>query len=57
MCFLDALKKQIKLTHPESSDLAFVYGTIMTDGKDKYSEEPTSNICIFADRQVKTKSN
>lgn len=48
----DALKKQIKLTHPESSDLAFVYGTIMTDGKDMYSEEATSNICIFADRQI-----
>lgn len=43
---------QFKITHPDSEDLAFLYGTILTDGKDTYSEEPTTNICVFADEQV-----
>ncbi|NXR15790.1 T3HPD dehydratase, partial [Semnornis frantzii] len=48
----EAVKKQFKLHHPESKDLAFLYGTILTDGKDAFSEEPTTNICVFADEQV-----
>ncbi|KAM4779840.1 trans-3-hydroxy-L-proline dehydratase isoform 3-T3 [Cyanocitta cristata] len=47
----EAVKKQFKLHHPESEDLAFLYGTILTDGKDAFSEEPTTNICVFADEQ------
>lgn len=43
---------QFKITHPDSEDLAFLYGTILTDGKDTYSKEPTTNICVFADEQV-----
>ncbi|XP_069712999.1 trans-3-hydroxy-L-proline dehydratase [Phaenicophaeus curvirostris] len=48
----ETVKKQFKLHHPESEDLAFLYGTILTDGKDAFSEEPTTNICVFADEQV-----
>ncbi|XP_010199260.2 trans-3-hydroxy-L-proline dehydratase isoform X1 [Colius striatus] len=48
----EAVKEQFKLHHPESEDLAFLYGTILTDGKDTFSEEPTTNICVFADEQV-----
>ncbi|NXJ13411.1 T3HPD dehydratase, partial [Odontophorus gujanensis] len=48
----EAVKEQFKLHHPESKDLAFIYGTILTDGKDAFSEEPTTNICVFADEQV-----
>ncbi|NXY05203.1 T3HPD dehydratase, partial [Pteruthius melanotis] len=48
----EAVKKQFKLHHPESEDLAFLYGTILTDGKDAFSKEPTTNICVFADEQV-----
>ncbi|KAM8807766.1 trans-3-hydroxy-L-proline dehydratase [Eudromia elegans] len=48
----EAVKEQFKPHHPESDDLAFLYGTILTDGKDAFSEEPTSNICVFADAQV-----
>ncbi|XP_067239757.1 trans-L-3-hydroxyproline dehydratase isoform X2 [Chanodichthys erythropterus] len=48
----DAVKSQVKLYHPVSEDLAFLYGTILTDGKDAYSEEPTANVCVFADAQV-----
>lgn len=42
----------MKLRHPVSDDLAFLYGTILTDGKDNYSTDPTANICVFAEAQV-----
>lgn len=42
----------MKLHHPTSDDLAFLYGTILTDGKDNYSSEATANICVFAEAQV-----
>ena len=45
-------RSEVKLTHPESADLAFLYGTILTDGKDAMSCDTTCNLCIFADRQV-----
>jgi hypothetical protein len=34
----------VPLHHPESSDLEFLYGTILTDGKDEYSDSPTENV-------------
>ena len=46
------VKEQIDINHPEEVDLSFLYGTILTDGKDAYSSEPTYNLCVFADRQV-----
>ncbi|WP_417432723.1 proline racemase family protein [Hoeflea sp.] len=52
----DALTKAaqaaIPLSHPDADDLAFLYGTILTDGRDTYSDVPTHNVCVFADRQV-----
>ncbi|XP_066464318.1 trans-3-hydroxy-L-proline dehydratase [Eleutherodactylus coqui] len=48
----EAVKAQVTIRHPEYEDLAFLYGTIITDGKDAYSEEPTANICVIADLQV-----
>ncbi|KAI5619789.1 trans-3-hydroxy-L-proline dehydratase [Silurus asotus] len=48
----NAVKAQVKLYHPVSEDLAFLYGTILTDGKDDFSDEPTANVCVFADAQV-----
>lgn len=48
----DVLRKVLKLTHPESSDLAFLYGTILYhDGKDGCHQQ-----CVFAERQVRTSS-
>ena len=47
-----AVKAQIKLDHPDDADLAFLYGTILTDGRDTFSAEPTANICVFAEREV-----
>ena len=48
----EATKKQIPLSHPDDPDLAFLYGTILTDGADAYDEAPSANICVFAAREV-----
>jgi proline racemase len=42
----------IDLDHPDDPDLAFLYGTILTDGRDALENAPTRNICVFAERQV-----
>ncbi|KAF7669175.1 hypothetical protein LDENG_00240840 [Lucifuga dentata] len=47
-----AVRSQVKLHHPASDDLAFLYGTILTDGNDNYSSDPTANVCVFAEAQV-----
>lgn len=43
--------KDIPLTHPDSPDLAFLYGTIISDDGDGI-DFPTRNVCIFADSQL-----
>ena len=48
----DKLKAEFPLSHPDHSDLAFLYGTILTDGKDAFSGEATKNICVFAEAEV-----
>lgn len=48
----DAIRAAVTLQHPDDPDLAFLYGTILTDGKDTFSAEATANICVFADSQV-----
>jgi trans-L-3-hydroxyproline dehydratase len=48
----EAAKRQITLQHPDDRDLAFLYGTILTDGRDGLAGGPSANICVFADRQV-----
>ena len=48
----EAAKAQIRLSHPHDPDLAFLYGTILTDGADAFSPEPTANVCVFAEREV-----
>ena len=46
------MRSKVVLRHPDSEDLAFLYGTIVTDGKDGFSDEPTVNLTVFADREV-----
>ena len=46
------MRATVKLFHPDSEDLAFLYGTIVTDGKDTYSPEPTANLTVFANAEV-----
>jgi proline racemase len=43
--------RDIPLAHPDSPDLAFLYGSIITDGGDG-EDAPTRNVCVFADSQV-----
>ncbi|MEQ8354336.1 MAG: proline racemase family protein [Kiloniellaceae bacterium] len=47
-----AAKQQVQLTHPDDPDLAFLHGTLLTDGADAFDEMPTRNACVFAGRQV-----
>ena len=52
----NAAKSQVRLHHPDSEELAFLYGTIVTDGKDMYNGDPqetTANVCVFADSEVR----
>lgn len=48
----EAARASIPLSHPDADDLAFLYGSILTDGRDAVSDQPTRNVCVFADRQV-----
>ena len=48
----EAANKQIPLSHPDDPDLAFLYGTILTDGADAFGEAASANICVFAAREV-----
>lgn len=46
-----AVQAQVTLHHPDDPDLAFLYGTILTDGGEG-KEGPTANICVFAAAEV-----
>ncbi len=46
----DHVRANISLSHPTEPDLAFLYGTILTDGVEGTSE--SANLCIFAERQI-----
>ena len=49
------MRAKAKLHHPDNPDLAFLYGTIVTDGGDHTlhdNDAPTSNVCVFANKQV-----
>ena len=47
-----AASRAVTIDHPDEPDLAFLYGTILTDGGDGANGEASRNICIFAGRQV-----
>lgn len=46
-----AVAKAVPIEHPAEPDLAFLYGTILTDGGDG-AAAPSRNVCIFAGRQI-----
>lgn len=46
-----AAAKAIPIDHASEPDLAFLYGTILTDGGNG-QDAPSRNVCIFAGRQV-----
>jgi trans-L-3-hydroxyproline dehydratase len=47
----EAVKAQVRLHHPDDTDLAFLYGTILTDGGDG-AAVPSANVCVFAAEEV-----
>lgn len=48
----EAVRAAVPLSHPEHDDLAFLYGSILTDGRERPEEGPSRNICVFADAEV-----
>lgn len=49
----ESTKASVKLHHPDGTDLEYLCGTLFTDGKDTFSNEPTANVCVFAGQEVK----
>jgi Proline racemase len=47
----EAVRREVALAHPDHENLAFLYGSILTDGGDGRAQ-PTRNICVFADAEV-----
>ena len=47
-----AVNDSVTLAHPDHDDLAFLYGAILTDGRDAFEASATHNICVFAKNQV-----
>jgi proline racemase len=47
----EAVRADIAIVHPDDVELGFLYGAILTDGGDG-SDEPSTNVCVFADRQI-----
>jgi trans-L-3-hydroxyproline dehydratase len=48
----DAAAAAIPIEHAAEPELAFLYGTILTDGGEGAEGRPSRNVCIFAGRQV-----
>lgn len=48
----ERVKRDVPLAHPDHSDLAFLYGSILTDGGDGSGGVATRNVCVFAEAEV-----
>jgi proline racemase len=47
-----AVNNVLSIVHPVEKDLGFLYGSILTDGRERPEEGPSANICVFADAEV-----
>jgi proline racemase len=47
-----AVNRTLEIEHPLEPDLGFLYGSILTDGREGPEEGPSANICVFADAEV-----
>ena len=47
-----AIARTLPIEHVDEPDLAFLYGTILTDGGVGAGGVPSRNVCIFAGRQI-----
>lgn len=45
-------RHDVPLSHPDHADLAFLYGSILTDGGDGSGGVATRNVCVFAEAEV-----
>ncbi len=48
----DAFRASRQIAHPSEPDLAFLYGTILTDDEAPHSGRPSRNLCVFGEGQV-----
>lgn len=48
----ERVKRDVPLAHPDHADLAFLYGSILTDGGDGSRGVATRNVCVFAEAEV-----
>ncbi|KMJ53549.1 proline racemase [Vogesella sp. EB] len=48
----EAVRRSIRVRHPEAEDLGFLYGSILTDGVERAGDGPSRNVCVFADAEV-----
>jgi trans-L-3-hydroxyproline dehydratase len=47
-----AVASALRIEHPVEADLGFLYGSILTDGRERPEQGPSANICVFADAEV-----
>ncbi len=47
-----AVNRKLTIEHPVEKDLGFLYGSILTDGRERAGEGPSANVCVFADAEV-----
>ena len=47
-----AARAAIPIHHPDELDLGFLYGTILTDDAVAGTDQPTYNLCVFAEGQI-----
>jgi trans-L-3-hydroxyproline dehydratase len=47
-----AVNAQMRIVHPAETDLGFLYGSILTDGRERLEDGPSANICVFANSEV-----
>jgi trans-L-3-hydroxyproline dehydratase len=47
-----AVTKALAIEHPLEPDLGFLYGSILTDGRDRPEQGASANICVFANAEV-----
>ena len=47
-----AVNAALRVEHPLEPDLGFLYGSILTDGRDRPEQGPSANVCVFAASEV-----
>ncbi|SMF26657.1 proline racemase family protein [Pseudogulbenkiania subflava] len=48
----EAVRNTIAVRHPLADDLSFLYGSILTDGRNTFAAGTSRNVCVFADAEV-----